>query len=309
MLTLMTYADIAAVSPEALTPWKAESLWQLYMVASNYLTRSVDDERVHLIQERSLKIDRVRSILGGPACSEALEAFLEGFPRRYLAMHSAEQIAAHFGLAQQLPQDPVQVSLVAQEANYELTVVTADRPFLFATLTGILAAWGMNILKADAFSNAAGTVLDTFRFTDLFHTLKLNPPEMDRLRQTVVDVLVGKQDLAALMKGRIHAERPARLKVAIPTQVRFDNTSAARSTVLELITHDRPGLLYRVSSTLAELGCNIETALIDTEAQKVIDVFHLTWRGSKLTGEQQEAIRQRLFERLAMAHWPGPPQP
>jgi [protein-PII] uridylyltransferase len=44
---LMTYADIRAVSPEALTPWKAESLWQLYMSASNFLDRSVDEIRYH----------------------------------------------------------------------------------------------------------------------------------------------------------------------------------------------------------------------------------------------------------------------
>jgi len=31
MLTLMTFADIKAVNPDALTPWKAENLWQFYM--------------------------------------------------------------------------------------------------------------------------------------------------------------------------------------------------------------------------------------------------------------------------------------
>jgi [protein-PII] uridylyltransferase len=31
MLTLFTYADIRAVNPEALTPWKAESLFQFYV--------------------------------------------------------------------------------------------------------------------------------------------------------------------------------------------------------------------------------------------------------------------------------------
>ena len=46
MLTLFTYADINAVHPDALTPWKAENLWRLYMATANYLDRSVDDERV-----------------------------------------------------------------------------------------------------------------------------------------------------------------------------------------------------------------------------------------------------------------------
>ena len=43
MLCLMTYADIKAVNPEALTPWKADNLWQLYIASANYLNRSADE--------------------------------------------------------------------------------------------------------------------------------------------------------------------------------------------------------------------------------------------------------------------------
>ena len=45
MLTLITYADIKAVHPDALTPWKAENLWQLYMSTANFMDRSVDEIR------------------------------------------------------------------------------------------------------------------------------------------------------------------------------------------------------------------------------------------------------------------------
>ena len=43
MLCLLTYADIKAVNPEALTPWKAENIWQLYIGAANFMMRSVDE--------------------------------------------------------------------------------------------------------------------------------------------------------------------------------------------------------------------------------------------------------------------------
>ena len=39
----------------------------------------------------------------------------------------------------------------------ELTLVTADRPGLFRTVTGILYGWGMDITKAAAFSNRNGS--------------------------------------------------------------------------------------------------------------------------------------------------------
>ena len=46
MLTVMTFADIKAVNPDALTPWKAENLWQFYMSTSNFMDRSVDERAI-----------------------------------------------------------------------------------------------------------------------------------------------------------------------------------------------------------------------------------------------------------------------
>jgi len=215
-----------------------------------------------------------------------------------LATHSPEEIALHVQLARRLDQDAVQVDVRTQGSLHELTVITLDRPFLFASITGSLAAWGMSIVKADAFANAAGVVLDTFRFVDLYHTLELNPSEADRLKSNLIDVLQGRMELAKLMRGRIRPGTPQKPKVTIPTQVRFDDSSSSHSTLLELITYDRPGLLYQVSSVLAELGCNIEIALIDTEGEKVIDVFYLTSQGSKLRLELQEAIEKALLPKL-----------
>ena len=42
MLTLLTVSDIKAVHPDALTPWKAENIWQLYIATANFLDRSVE---------------------------------------------------------------------------------------------------------------------------------------------------------------------------------------------------------------------------------------------------------------------------
>ena len=93
MLTLFTYADINAVHPDALTPWKAENLWRLYVATANYLDRNVDDERVGAREDSEL-VNRVTALLPGRAAE--VRAFLEGFPQRYLRTRTPEQVRADF---------------------------------------------------------------------------------------------------------------------------------------------------------------------------------------------------------------------
>src|SRR3989440_12645778 len=86
-LCLLTYADIHAVNPEALTPWKAEMLWQLFVSTSNHFSRTVDRDRLHAPDEGSL-LERVKALAGG-ATPEEIQRFLGCFPPWDLAEHSA----------------------------------------------------------------------------------------------------------------------------------------------------------------------------------------------------------------------------
>jgi [protein-PII] uridylyltransferase len=294
MLCLMTYADIKAVNPEALTPWKAENIWQLYIAAENYLNRSAD-HRVHT-DVGDEKLARLRSL--APVTGAKFKAFLEGFPQRYLLVHTAEEVMRHLQMADELGQEAVQVELKRGRHWYELTLVTRDRPFLFAKLAGVLAAWGMNIVKANAFSNQAATVVDTIYFTDRFRTLELNLSEWDRFRRSVASVLLGEADLEKMLRDRQRSEKSAIAKVKVETKVEFDDLSSAATTIVQVIAQDRPRLLHRIASSLSDQDCNIEIALIDTEGQMAIDTFYLTAGGKKLTPEHQKQVEIALTEEL-----------
>jgi [protein-PII] uridylyltransferase len=292
MLCLLTYADIKAVNPEALTPWKAENIWQLYIGAENYLNRSAD-HRVHADDE---KLARLRSL--APVTGSKFKAFLEGFPQRYLLVHTAEEVMRHLQMAEELSANPVQVELKRGRHWYELTLVTADRPSLFAKLAGVLASWGMNIVKANAFSNQAGIVVDTLYFTDRFRTLELNLSEWDRFRRSVASVLMGEADLDKMLRDRQRSEKGAIAKVKVETKIDFDDSSSPTTTIVQVIAQDRPRLLHRIASSLSAQQCNIEIALIDTEGQMAIDTFYLTSGGKKLTAEHCSKVERALSEEL-----------
>jgi [protein-PII] uridylyltransferase len=276
-LTLVTYADISAVNPEVMTPWRAEQLWQLYLAVYNELTRELETERIEAI----------------PSGPPERVAFLEGFPTRYLRTHTEQEIDEHVALEEKSRARKAAVDIRKLESAWQLTLVAADRPFLFASVAGTLSSFGMNILKAEAFANRRGLVLDTFTFDDPLRTLDLNPTEADRLRATTERVLAGKTDVRELLRNRPKPVLPSR-KARIPARVSFDSEASRTATLVEIVAEDRPGLLYDLASAISSNGGNIEVVLIDTQAHKAIDVFYVTAEGKKLGPEKQKILAEAL---------------
>jgi [protein-PII] uridylyltransferase len=277
MLTMLTYADIGAVNPQAMSPWRLEQLWLAYISTFEEFTRELATERIHHAE-------------GVPA---GRAAFLEGLPTRYLRTHEPAEIDGHFAMAQQLASRPVAVEVVHERGVYKLTLLTRDRPGLFTGVCAAISSFGLNILKAEAFSNASGIVVDTFTFADPHRTLELNPSEVDRLRGTVRRVVEGKVDAEKLLRGRPKPFISSRVRV--PPRVVFKDDAAETATLVEIVAEDRPGLLHDLALVFTQAGCNIEVVMIDTEAHKALDVFYVTCQGRKLDGEMEARLKSALL--------------
>jgi [protein-PII] uridylyltransferase len=264
------------------------------MATMSFLDRSVDDERVGARVGKELVL-RVTALMPGKRAE--IEGFLEGFPERYLRTRTPDQVRMHFEMAEWIAKDPVQLRFQYAPGTSEITLLAPDRPLLFADMAGALAAWGMNIVTADAFSNRQGIVVDNFRFTDTFRTLEMNASEHQRFVDSVHEVMVGATTVDKLLSGRRRGQLNAP-KVAVKSRVDFDDEASSQSTLLQVVAQDVPGLLRAVSLALAGRGCNIEVALVDTEGETAIDVFYVTKDGAKLDTAEEKALKRDLLEAM-----------
>jgi len=276
LLALLTYADISAVNPAAMTPWRLDQLWQTYRVTHQELVRELETVRIGELPENLPE----------------MAAFIRGFPTRYLRTHSAAEIESHIRLRELSRPTGAAVEVERQSSIYRATIVARDRPVLFASLAGALSSFGMDILKAEAFANSQGLVLDTFVFADPKRTLDLNAQESDRLSHTLERAALGKLNVEQLLKAR---PAPARLKRHTEPSVHFDSAACETATLVEIIAEDRPGLLYDLAATFSAAACNIDVVLIDTEGHKAIDVFYVASDGKKLTPDMEQMLEKQLL--------------
>jgi [protein-PII] uridylyltransferase len=276
MLAVAGYARIVALGAEAKIPWRLDQLWRAYSVAQHELIRELETDRIHQVPED----------LPGHA------GFIKGFPLRYLRAHTPAAIEGHLQLFELSRPTGVAVRLEPMEGVYRLTAIARDKAFLFASFAGAISSFGLDILKAEAFSNATGVVLDTFVFADPKRMLQQNPTEADRLSDLIQRIALGKTNAQRLMRDRPLPEAARR---ASPAQVRFDSEACPTATLVEIETEDRPGLLYNLATVFSSNVCNIDVVLVDTKGHRAIDVFYVAYQGAKLSPELQARLKEKLL--------------
>ena len=235
LLPQPTWADISAGTPTAMTPWRRPLQWKLYMLVNAELTRELSTRMAPPETQ------------GTPEMRE----FLAGLPPRYLRIHSKAEMQEHLRLDGEVRDKGVAVSLVRSEV-WILNVVANDRPGLFAVAAAAISSFGLNILKAEAFSNVRGRVIDTFAFADEHRTLDLNPDEVQQVVKTVIRAVRGEITMESLLERRPKVKPDAR--VLASARVTYNNEASPSSTLIELLTQDRPGLLCDIASVISKSG-------------------------------------------------------
>ena len=304
-LYLLTFADMKAVGPKVWNPWKGELLDELYLRTLEWLETGEPIEQnreARLIRRK----DRLMHVLRATASADAIATFLAAMPESYLLSTPEEAIPRHFQLVTRFTQpangntDPYRATLLHfPEREYsELTIVTQDRPGLFAMLTGVLATAGLSIGGAKITTSSDGLALDVFRISHADRQdMVVDADTWTHIYARLDEVLRGKRTLDDLLRATRAPSFLTNRSSRYGTDVVVDNTHSANYTVIDITAPDRMGLLFSVTYTLFTLGLVIHLAKINTNVDHVLDVFYVTERnGAKVANPEQLAgqLREQL---------------
>jgi len=281
------------------TEWKGRLTEELYEKTFTVLERG--DFR---LEARSERVKNVRKkaldILGEDCPATLAKEELKALSTRHLLSNSPRSIAHHVSMLLRLEKS-VFVSQITHEmeggfSNY--TICTLDTPGLFSMIAGVMAANGFNILGAQIHTSSNGKVLDILQVNSPQGFVITDETRWMKMEENLRQVIQGKAHVRELVEKRnrpsIFAEK---VKPRFPTVIEVDNDVSSDYTVLDIYTHDKVGLLYRITSTLSELGLYIGVSKISTKIDQVADVFYVKdIFGHKITSEEKlDEIRQRLL--------------
>jgi [protein-PII] uridylyltransferase len=312
-LYLLTFCDLASVAPDAMSSWKETLLGELYTRTLKFLRRGPDllgAERAEIVERRQ---KRAAAILDEPEKNPVLTALFGGFPDRYFAENSALRIAKHVRLIRERRRSHksalVEVSHEPRLGITEMVLAARDIPGLLAEVAGVLYANRIEVVDAAIYSRQPADAteeaeaLDVFRVRDGMRRPVMDEGRWKKVREDLEAVLTGKVTGEALVAARPRGDSIASWRTpAVPTELKLDNDVSRDFTVLEVITEDRPGVLYAITRTLFNEGLDIHRSKIATEANRAIDVFYVRDKANlvKITDpERMVRLKTRLLDLLA----------
>jgi len=301
MLYLLTVADSMATGPKAWNDWKGALLKELFLKLHHVLKTGelATPATADVIEEK-----RKAVFQGAPAMPrEALEALFDNMSPRYLLYTPSEDILRHMELYHRLGQDPVVLEVeTSQGENYRTATICAkDFPGLFSTIAGVFTLNSIDILSAQIYTWRNHIGLDIFQVKAPPDTL-MEDEVWARVNKNLRDALGGELSLSAALDQKGKAYESVQRK--LPKQsdkIIIDNKSSDFFTIIEVYTHDRLGLLHKITSTIFQFRLDIWVAKIATKMDQVVDVFYVRdFHGQKVDNPGQvSAIKEGVEKALS----------
>ena len=281
-----------------------------------------------------------------PLCQDVapdvLHDFLSRMDPEYFRRFEPKTIAQHIHLAAQLtPEHPCEVA-IAEHPNqrFDVTLVAYDYFSEFATICGLLSAFGLNIEEGQIYTFVEGPapaaarttwtggprarpkgrpglnrkkIVDVFRVQPV-RSASFGPEDQRRLIAELTAMIAlldaGKFDEARQAVNRQLVEQLGQRRSSFAgllhtVQITFDNSQSPTNTVMDIQSDDTPAFLYAFANALAMRNIYIAKAQFAIEGGKLHDRFYVRNRhGQKITNpvdQQQLRLTAVLIKQFTHA--------
>ena len=299
LLTVLTVCDVRSVGPDTWNNWKATLIRQLYAE-----TKAILEQGAEALNRENRMTEAKKALREKLSEWDNKDIKIET-GRHYPPYWQGFQVDAQFAFAKLLR------NLGADEIKIELTPDTdrdatricfalSDHPGIFSRLAGALALVGANVVDARSYTSKDGFATAAFWIQDGDGS-PYNQARFSRLRRMIEKTLSGEVITREAIKERDKFKKREKA-FKVPTSVTFDNEGSEIYTIIEVDTRDRPGLLFDLTRTLANMNVYIASAVIATYGEQVVDSFYVKdMFGLKFHSEsKQKKLEQNLRQAITL---------
>ncbi|AFJ01896.1 (Protein-PII) uridylyltransferase [Methylophaga frappieri] len=291
-LYLLTVADIRATNRNLWNSWRDSLLKQLYHSTRQWLENT--EQQAKNIEEKSQKKHQqaLAELIDKGYQNQSISDLWQDYGLDYFLRHSVDEIVWHTRNRLDRP-DQEPLILVRQHNNeaatLELFIFSRDRRGLFAAMTATLEQLQLNILDAKINTTETGNTLNTFIINGAAQR-----------HQDIINAMQQQLARTQLTSGYNPQMMPriSRLFKTEPT-IKFTDNPQLNHTVMELYTHDRPGLISAVAQVLLSQQLQLMNAKLTTLGDQVEDVFFISNDDDNmLTSSEQDNLYSTLKDTL-----------
>jgi len=297
LLCVLTVCDIRGVGPDVWNNWKASLIRALYRQ-----TRRAMEGGLEALNREQRGTEAKRNLREELADWDAKPLKTE-LDRHYPPYWQGLHVTAHVDFAnllRGLDDDDIGVKLTPDEDRDATRVcfALADHPGIFSRMCGALALVGANVVDARTYTTKDGFATAAFWIQDAEGS-PFESARLPRLTQMIHKTLKGEVVARDAMQSRDKMKKRERA-FKVPTHITFDNEGSEIYTIIEVDTRDRPGLLFDLTRTLSNNNVYINSAVIATYGEQVVDTFYVKdMFGLKFHSPgKQRALERKLREAI-----------
>ncbi len=185
----------------------------------------------------------------------------------------------------------LRVLLTKRDENFVIEIISPDRTGLLSMVAAVLSISRLDVRSARTRTIGSSAVMTWLVALDAYAP----EPTQEGLHSLLAKAFDREIDINKRIEERINNYRKYPGIPTAPPVVIATNDLATNATVVEVRTHDKPGVLFNVSRTISKFGVDIRAAIVATLGAEAFDTLYVTdLQGNALSEEKAKILANQV---------------